>query len=137
MKSGFLTLGLAFGFALSSAVVDAQRLHAEEDPRLTPLMTTPLSGVEGMEARVHLWDFPPGWVGSKHYHLGDVFVYVLEGTFVSDFEDGPRRTVKAGEILHEAPETVEQPRNASATEWLKVVVFEVSDEDVAWMVMAK
>ena len=137
MKSGFLTRGLAFGFALSLGVVGAQGLHAEEDPKLTPLVATALSGLEGKKAQVHLWDFPPGWVGSKHYHLGDVFVFVLEGTFVSDFEDGPRRTVRAGEILHEAPERVEQPRNASATEWLKVVVFEVSDEGVAGMVMAK
>ena len=106
--------------------------HAEPEQKAkrTTLLKETLAGVQGKEAQVKHMEFPPGWVGSKHYHPGHVFVYVLEGTFIVDVEGRARRTVRAGEAFAELPgsDWVMQARNGSATDWVKILLFQVGDE---------
>ena len=82
-------------------------------------------------------EFPPGWVGGRHYHTGDVFVYVLEGTFVVDVEGEERQTFGPGQVYHEALNRVMQARNLSTAERTKILVFQVGDKGVPQMIKAR
>ena len=49
--------------------------------------------------------------------------YVLEGTFVSKFDGLTAKTIPAGEVFYENPNSVMRSRNGSSTEVVKNVVF--------------
>ena len=79
---------------------------------------------------------PAGWIGGKHYHPGHVFVYVLEGSITFTFDNAPSRTVKAGEIYYETPNDRMLAKNASASEGLKLIVFQVGTQGKPMMIKA-
>ncbi len=93
------------------------------------LMEQKLEGVPGFKVQVVLIEGPPGWVGSKHYHPGHLFGYVFEGIYHVNFEDMTSRTIRAGEVFYENPNSVMRSKNASSTEWTKEIVFQVLPED--------
>jgi quercetin dioxygenase-like cupin family protein len=64
-------------------------------------------------------------VGGRHYHTGPVYVYVLEGRFTVDEQGKPRQTFTAGQLYEEPIGTPMQARNISASEPLKVLLFQV------------
>src|SRR5262245_45352676 len=54
----------------------------------TVLFRGDLEGAPGKEIVVFVADLAPGAVGSKHYHPGPEFFYVLEGTLAHEPEGG-------------------------------------------------
>ena len=96
-----------------------------------------LSGLPDQEANVFVAEMPGGWIGGKHYHPGHVFVYVLEGSITFTFDGKEPFTVKAGEVYHETPNEKMLAKNASASEDLKIVVFQVGTEGKPVMIEAK
>ena len=128
--------------ALAVAALGVQGLHADEkEYKSTAKMTKliekePLSGLPGQVANVFVAEMPGGWVGGKHYHPGHVFVYVLEGSITFTFDDKEPFTVKAGEIYHETPNEKMLAKNASASEDLKLIVFQVGTEGKPVMIQA-
>ena len=95
-----------------------------------------LAGLPGQEANSMLAEMPPGWVGGKHYHPGHVFVYVLEGAMTLDLEGKSPVTIRAGEMYHEFPNQAMQAKNSSATEELKLIVFQVGTQGKPMMIEA-
>ena len=93
--------------------------------KTTVLLTQKLEGLPGFSVQVVLVEGPPGWVGGRHYHPGHVFIYMLEGTYQLNFDDLTSRTVLAGEVIYEAPNTVMRSKNGSSTEWVRDVVFQI------------
>ena len=58
--------------------------------------------------------FAPGEVSQPHRHNADLFVYVLEGSIVTQLKGGSPQTVHAGEVSYESPTDVHSvSRNAS------------------------
>jgi hypothetical protein len=55
----------------------------DEPIKRTVLFRGDLEGAPGKQIVVFVADLAPGAVGSKHYHPGPEFFYVLEGTFMS------------------------------------------------------
>lgn len=129
-KIGIGPMLVGVALLISALPYVVQGLHAEQKVKRTTLLKEVLAGMPGKETQVKHMEFPPGWVGSKHYHPGHVFVYVLEGTFIVDVEGRARRTVRAGEAFAELPgsDWVMQARNGSATDWVKILLFQVGDE---------
>jgi quercetin dioxygenase-like cupin family protein len=70
-------------------------------------------------------DFAPGEVSQPHRHNADLFVYVLEGSVITQVKGGSPQTVHAGEVFYESP-TVS--RNASDTQPAKLLVFYVKEK---------
>jgi len=101
------------------------------------LLETPLDGVEGKTVIIKQFEFPPGHVGAWHTHTGPVFVYVLEGKLTIDTENTGSQSLSAGELYKEPVGTKMQARNESATEPLKVIAFQVSDEGKPMMIKAE
>jgi quercetin dioxygenase-like cupin family protein len=92
----------------------------------TVLLKTDLPGMEGKEFLVDQVELAPGAAGGKYYHPGNVFVYILEGSGGLEIDGKPAVTQQAGSIFHEPPKQVQDFRNASKTEALKLLVLFIS-----------
>ena len=128
--------------AMVIGTIGVQGLHADEKEykstaKITKLIEKmPLSGLPGQEANVILAEMSGGWVGGKHYHPGHVFVYVLQGSISFTFDGREPLTVKAGEIYHETPDEKMLARNTSASDDLKIIVFQVGTQGKPMMIEA-
>ena len=93
---------------------------------VTRLMTKELLDVPGKEGMIQTVDFAPGEVSEPHRHNADLFVYVLEGSVITQLKGGSPQTVRAGEVFYEAPTDIHSvSRNASKTQPAKLLVFYV------------
>jgi quercetin dioxygenase-like cupin family protein len=87
-------------------------------------MTKDLPDYSGKEGMVELVEFAPGEVSQPHRHNADLFVYVLDGTVVTQVQGDVERTVHAGGVFYESPTDVHTvSRNASKTKPAKLLVF--------------
>ena len=122
----------AFGLAAwAEEPLETQLAQTETAPKAKTklLLEQKLKGLPGYKVQIVFIDGPPGWVGSKHYHPGHLFGYVFEGTYHVNFADMTSRTIKAGEVFYENPNSVMRSKNASLTEGTKEIVFQVLPED--------
>ncbi len=110
--------------------VETQLAQTAEPPKAksTLILEQKLEGLPGFIVQIVLVEGPPGWVGGRHYHPGHLFGYVLEGSYLLNFEDLTSRTVPAGEVFYEAPNSVMRSRNGSSTAWVRDVVFHILRE---------
>ena len=114
----FLLLAFSSVLALSSA--------NSQVGKVTRLMTKDLPDVPGKEGMVETVDFAPGEVSRPHRHNADLFVYVLEGSVITQVKGGSPQTVNAGEVFYESPTDLHiVSRNASETQPAKLLVFYV------------
>ncbi len=67
--------------------------------------------------------------GSLHYHTGHAVVYVISGALEIKFKGEKARIIGPGGFFEELPGQQIQGKNASTTEWVKIVVFQVTDKD--------
>jgi quercetin dioxygenase-like cupin family protein len=119
-----VTLALLSGIVLGqlgNRVLSAQQAA----PTRTDLLKTDLVGIKGKEGLILTVEGAPGLVGGKHYHPGEEFAYVLEGSLTLEVEGKPPVTLKAGDTFHIPPRAVHRGKNASATAPYKVLVFGV------------
>ena len=127
--AGVMSLGAAFSLDVQAAEykpkVVAKSLHEGA-----------LTGVDGKTVIVKHFTLPAGFVGGKHFHPADVFVYVLEGEFTVETEKGAL-TVPAGELYSEVPGMVMRGKNLSTSGPAKILVFQVGDTGKPMMVKAK
>jgi quercetin dioxygenase-like cupin family protein len=92
----------------------------------TTLMTKDLPDVPGKEGMIETVDFAPGEVSQPHRHNADVFVYVLEGSVITQLKGASPQTVSAGDVFYESPTDIHSvSRNASDTLPAKLLVFYV------------
>ena len=103
--AGVLSLGAAFS-------LDVQAQEYKPKAVSKSLYKGALNSDASKTVIVKHFSFPAGFVGGRHFHPADVFVYVLEGELTVETEKGAR-TVKAGELYPEAPGMVMRVRNVS------------------------
>lgn len=134
MKTSIL-IPLALVCSFSAAYTDAQvegmpkgdGVLGQKQQR-TILSKTDLSVAPGMEAIVLTVDGAPGLVGKKHYHPGDEFIYVAEGTLTLDVAGKGKVTLKKGETLHIPGRVVHQAVNPSQDAPFKAVTFGIFEK---------
>ena len=115
----FLLLAFSSALALSSSA-------NSQVGKVTRLMTKDLPDVPGKEGMIETVDFAPGEVSQPHRHNADLFVYVLEGSVITQVKGGSPQTVHAGEVFYESPTDLHiVSRNASETQPAKLLVFYV------------
>jgi quercetin dioxygenase-like cupin family protein len=127
--AGVLSLGAAFS-------LEVQAAEYKSKAEVKSLYEGVLSGVDGKIVIVKHFTLSAGFVGGKHFHPGNVFVYVLEGEFTVETEKGSL-TVRAGEVYPEVPGMVMRAKNLSTSGPHKIVVFQVGDTGKPMMVKAK
>ena len=120
MNRTVLFLLLAFSSAIAFSSANSQI------GKVTRLMTKDLPDLPGKEGMVETVDFAPGEVSQPHRHNADLFVYVLEGSVITQVKGSSPQTVHAGEVFYESPTDLHiVSRNASETEPAKLLVFYV------------
>src|SRR5215813_13206142 len=114
-------LGIAPSLAQAPATASGQRG--------TELFNRVMDDVLGRRLTVRLTERDPGNGSPAHRHPGSHTVgYILEGTYEVRIDDGPVRTLKAGEVFYEAPNALHAvSRNPSTTQPLKYLVIQVYD----------
>ncbi len=127
--AGVLSLGAAFS-------LDAQAAEYKSKAEVTSLHEGALHGVDGKTVIIKHFTVPAGFVGGKHFHPGNVFVYVLEGEIKVETEKGVL-TVRAGELYPEVPGMVMQGKNASTSVPAKFIAFQVGDTGKPMMIKAE
>jgi len=76
----------------------------------------PLSGVPGKTTTMISVEWPPNASSGRHYHDGDEYGLVTEGTLrITYFNGKPPLIVKQGEAYHNPAGVVHETRNASST----------------------
>jgi quercetin dioxygenase-like cupin family protein len=107
----------------------AQTPAASTGQRSTELFNRVMDDVLGRRLTMRLTEREPGNGSPAHRHPGSHTVgYILEGTYEVKIDDGPVRTLKAGEVFYEAPNALHAvSRNPSTTQPLKYLVIQVSD----------
>jgi quercetin dioxygenase-like cupin family protein len=132
MNRTVLFLAVAFSSVLAFDSANAQAGKA------TRLMTKDLADVSGKEGMVETVDFAPGEVSQPHRHNADLFVYVLEGSIVTQVKGGSPQTLHAGAVFYESPTDVHiVSRNASETQPAKLLVFYVKKKGAPPTVFVK
>jgi quercetin dioxygenase-like cupin family protein len=132
MNRTVLFLAVAFSSVLAFESANAQAGKA------TRLMTKDLADVSGKEGMVETVDFAPGEVSQPHRHNADLFVYVLEGSIVTQVKGGSPQTLHAGAVFYESPTDVHiVSRNASETQPAKLLVFYVKKKGAPPTVFVK
>jgi quercetin dioxygenase-like cupin family protein len=115
-----LALGIAIGAAMTSFVNAMQHAQVKE------LYKADLVTSEGKEASIFLAELAPGANMGKHYHPGDAFAYILEGTMLLEIVGKESVSLKPGQSGSLPPRTVHDDKNASKTARLKFLVFHVA-----------
>jgi quercetin dioxygenase-like cupin family protein len=145
MDRSVIALGLIVASGLTTAAIDGQHARADEKKEVyvspgadkKTLVNEPLYRVAAQIVTIDHYTMPAGWTGGRHYHTGPVYVYVLDGSFTIDEQGKERRTFRAGELYKEPIGIPMQARNLSASEPLKIVVFQVTPEGEPQMVKAE
>ena len=106
----------------------AQRAAAAQDAaKVTGVLKQSLAVAGANQVNVRHYDVPPGWISGKHHHSGHMFLYIVEGSGAMDTE-GEVRTAGADQVIQQMPHKSMVMRNASTTERLKFVLFQVGAE---------
>ena len=133
-----LSTALATAIVVGMASFHSANAQQEYKPKaeVTALHEGTLTGDESKTVIVKHFTLPAGFVGGKHFHPGDVFVYVLEGALTVATEKGVR-TVAAGELYPEVPGMEMVGKNLSTSVPTKLVVFQVGDTGKPMMIKAE
>jgi len=117
---------LVFSILLTGSVLAFGSVSALPVGKVTRLMTKDLPDVPGKEGMIEMVEFAPGEVSKPHRHNADLFVYVLEGSVITQVKGGSAETVQAGGVFYESPTDLHiVSRNASDTQPAKLLVFYV------------
>jgi quercetin dioxygenase-like cupin family protein len=115
------------------AVASSQTLaadHGDHGSKVTLVYDHPLPNVRGKSMKGVLVEYKPGGSSAAHRHPASAFIYatILEGAVVSQVNDGPEITYRAGENFSENPgDRHGVSRNASATAPAKLLAVFVVD----------
>lgn len=113
-------------------------LMAQQQAKVTPLMSKDLAEFPGKEGLMIMVEYPPGSSDPIHRHNAHAFVYVLEGSIVMQVKGGKQVTLTTGQTFYEGPDDVHiVGRNASNTKPAKFVVFLVKDKDAPVLIPVK
>lgn len=123
----FLATGDVAPFLPSLA--QAQAPAAVPGLKQTELFKQVMTDVLGRQLTVRLTERAPGTGSPAHRHPGAHTVgYILEGTYEVKIDDGPVRSLKAGEVFYEPPNALHAiSRNGSTTQPVKYLVIQVYD----------
>ncbi|MGZ3766981.1 MAG: cupin domain-containing protein [Mucilaginibacter sp.] len=78
--------------------------------------------------RIETVTFPPGHSSKKHTHPCPVFVYIIDGELISEFE-GIKKIYKAGDVFYEKPNGVHSiTKNNSSSASVTFLVFYLMKE---------
>ena len=131
-------VGLTAGAILAQSNPPGAGASTHDEPiKRTVLFRGNLEGVEGKEIVIFIAELAPGAVGSKHYHPGPEFFYVLDGALAHEPEGGPEHIMKTGDFGSNPNKSVHTIRNPSPTGRVKVIDFLISEKGQPLVISVK
>jgi quercetin dioxygenase-like cupin family protein len=131
-----LVLGLTLGASLSG-LVGALHGAGGLPVKVTELYKTDLVESDGREGSLWLAELAPGAAVGRHYHPGDAFAYILDGTLTLEMDGQTPVTLKPGESGSVRPGQIHDDRNSSQTQPLKFLVFHIARKGQPLAIPAK
>lgn len=122
MTAGLCGLvGLA-GVSMAAIAAEA----ADSGPKLENLLSSQLEGAKGTEVIVSRVTIPPNSALPTHWHPGEEFAYVLEGTVILWQKGKDDVTAKSGEVVKIPLKQIHTAKTGE--EGATVLVFRVHEE---------
>ena len=127
LEAAAILMGAA---ATTASPAQAADTNAAAPVKVTELQRNPLTGSPGKQVVMVEVNIPPGGSSPPHKHSGPVFSYVLEGEVVFRLDDGPERTLRAGEVFHEEPGQIHTvSRNPSRKKRARLLAIIIGPEN--------
>ena len=104
------------------AVLGTAPAYAQQRSVLSKTDISDTPGKEGVMLSVVI---PPALVGGKHYHPGDEFLYLVEGSLTIEIDGNAPVTLKPGETVHIPGKAIHRALNPNATAPARVLTFGV------------
>ena len=125
MKRMAILLSVTFVMGLVLGTIGNQVLNAQQQPlKVTQLLKVDIVGVDGKEVLIRHVEFLPRGASGTHHHPAQTFAYVMEGAVTIEADGKPPHTVRAGEVLSEAPGYVHDTKNLTGSP-AKLLVFRI------------
>ncbi len=105
------------------ACAEAERDEHYPPPGSNQMLRAPITLGEGLEVIISDVVIPANATVPPHYHPGEEFVYVIEGSAVHVEAGKPDRILKAGDVYVIPPRAVHAPRGGA--DGARAVVFRV------------
>jgi quercetin dioxygenase-like cupin family protein len=122
-------VGLTARAILAQSSPPGRAASTQDEPiKRTVLFRGDLEGAPGKEIVMFVADLAPGAVGSKHYHPGPEFFYVLEGTLAHEPEGGSPHMMKTGAFGSNPNKGIHLIRNPSTAERARVIDFLIAEK---------
>lgn len=121
--AGLLSLSLLLGACVS---VDHQHHEAAETrppPGSNQMLRAPITVSDDLEVIISDVVIPPGATVPRHFHPGEEFVYVIEGSAVHVEDGKPDQVLSAGDAYVIPPEAEHAPRGGP--DGARAIVFRV------------
>ena len=125
MRLTWITAAGLYAAALPSAYVQAQQEARPypPPPGSNEVLRSPLAGTPGVEVIVSDVVIPPNGQVARHYHPGEEFLYLIEGTAIHVEEGKADLPLKAGDSYAIAPRAIHFPKGGP--EGARAIVFRV------------
>ena len=111
--------------ASSAQIADATRYPP---PGSNQMLRAPLTIADGLEVIISDVVIPPNATVPRHYHPGEEFLYVIEGSAVHVEEGKDDRILSAGDAYVIPPRAIHAPRGGP--DGARAIVFRVHVEGV-------
>lgn len=95
-------------------------------PGSNEMLRAPITGVDGIEVLISDVVIPAGAAVPSHYHPGEEFVYVIEGSAIHVEEGKEDEVFEAGQAFVIPPEAIHAPRGGP--DGARAIVFRVHKE---------
>lgn len=112
----------ACGETAVEAAPAAEHHHAPP-PGSNQMLRAPITIADGLEVIISDVVIPPNASVPRHYHPGEEFLYVIEGSAIHVEEGKPDRELKAGDAYAIPPRAEHAPRGGP--EGARAIVFRV------------
>ena len=132
MKVNIIVLAALLAASCGTASQDdASSAHVAEAARYPPpgsnqMLRAPLTVADGLEVIISDVVIPPNATVPRHYHPGEEFLYVLDGSAVHVEEGKDDRILSAGDAYVIPPRAIHAPRGGP--DGARAIVFRVHVE---------
>ena len=143
MKQTVVMLALVLAIGIAGGMIGCQGAKTPQEPvKVTLLQTADLAESPGKVANTYIVELAPGATITEHYHPGRLFVYLVEGSLVTEEKGKPSATVKPGEFFtewssQEKAAYVQVHKNTSKKDSLKVLVVQVTEKGQPLLIPVK
>ena len=113
-------------------VEQVEQVEQEKEPKYAPqpgsneMLRAPISMADGLEMIISDVIIPPNATVPRHFHPGEEFIYLIEGSVVNVVEGYPDTIMRAGETFVMPPGVEHAPY--ATNEGARAIVFRVHVE---------